>query len=135
MQVCKAIDGYIEEKYERQAMWIAKLSNGETVYQDDERPGLFENSAWIRLKEYVYANKLHIDNLTIRFRSHIISVNHTPVGGFFFRHAALGSFGSAKTVAFYLAGTIQNGILSVVKYRVPEIEVEKIETRDIQESI
>ena len=133
MTVAKSIDDYIENKYERQAIWIVKLSNGESIFMDDDRPGLPERSAWLRLKEYVKSNGLDIEEMIVKFRSHVVRVNYEKPDGFFFRHGILGSMGSSKNTEYYLVGTVKDGILSVRKYQVPEIEVVSEETRDVQE--
>ena len=43
-QVSIALDDFILGK--DKTFWYVKLSNGEIVYQDDERPGLKEPKAW-----------------------------------------------------------------------------------------
>jgi hypothetical protein len=44
--------------------WIASLSDGTTVFEDIT-PGM--KTAWMRLKEYVAANDLHITNLRLEY--------------------------------------------------------------------
>jgi len=43
--------------------WIASLSNGQTIFQDNT-PGI--ESAWNRLRNYVQANRLQITNLRLQ---------------------------------------------------------------------
>ena len=50
--VSKSIDTYVNVYGDSHPMWIAKLSNGETIYQDDGRPEVEPASAWLRLKDY-----------------------------------------------------------------------------------
>lgn len=64
--VCKAEDDFVFER----PRWLAHLSNGERVIQDDGRPGIDPPQAWIRLGNYCRQNKVHIVNLTLQFRSH-----------------------------------------------------------------
>lgn len=137
MQVCKEQDGYIVELLESGTRWIAYLSNGETIYQDDDRPGIETNSAWIRLGEYVRANKLSIVHMKLQFRSHFINVNNgvaDKVDGFFFCKSALGSPGFEKTVEYYVAGTLKNGILETKRWQIPELELDSdgIQIRDVK---
>ena len=125
-------DGYILDKFEQEVRWIAKLSDGRRVFQDDDRPGLEEISAWLRLKAYIDNNELNIDNITLQFRSHMVSVNNEPVDGFFFRKAALGVWGSDRSFNLYNFGTLKNNKLYVTKWYVPELEVYGTEEREIE---
>jgi hypothetical protein len=122
MQVCTKEDGYIYELFEFTTRWVVTLSNGERVFQDDNRPGIEQPSAWIRLGQYVQANKLSITDMKIQFRSTIIPVNDGPVDGFFFSKSVLGSPGMDKTLDFYIAGTLKNGILTTKSYQIPEFD-------------
>src|SRR5688572_11727604 len=54
----KASDPYVPEN-----KWIASLSNGETIFQDNT-PGI--ESSWSRLKTYVQTNKLQLTNLRLQ---------------------------------------------------------------------
>ncbi len=49
--VCKEYDKYLTEFSEKNAIWFVTLSNGETVYQDDDRPNIEPSSAWLRLAQ------------------------------------------------------------------------------------
>ncbi len=136
MQVCKEQDGYIIELMESQTRWIVDLSNGERIYQDDDRPGVETNSAWIRLGQYVKANNLSIIYMRLQFRSHFINVNDGPadkVNGFFFSKSALGSPGMGRTQDYYVAGTLRNGILQTKRWQIPELELDTdgVQIRDV----
>ena len=48
--VAKQLDSYVNQYGDKNPMWIAELSNGETIYQDDGRPNAVPESAWARLK-------------------------------------------------------------------------------------
>ena len=63
MTVSKKIDPYISAYADSNPIWIVKLSNGETVYQDDGRPDVEPESAWLRLKQYCEDNNLHKTNM------------------------------------------------------------------------
>lgn len=64
--LCTIEDEFILEN----PQWIADLSNGVRIYQDDYREGLSPPSAWQRLKQYLYENNLTIKNFRVRNRSH-----------------------------------------------------------------
>lgn len=121
------IDSFIEDK--DGTIWICELSNGLTVYQDDDRPDM-HHSAWHRLKNYCHNNKVNILNIKIKFRSHIETVASSNEGYFFCKHIL---FGPAMTKAqeAYIVGDIHNGILRTRKYIVPEIVEMSSEERDI----
>ena len=48
----KEMDAYIRVYADNNPLWIATLSNGETIYQDDGRPNVKPLSAWSRVKKY-----------------------------------------------------------------------------------
>lgn len=51
--------------------WIASLSNGETIFEDDTKGQL---PAWVRLASYVKENKLAITNLRLQVSGQEISL-------------------------------------------------------------
>lgn len=130
-----AEDSYILDKFEQEVRWIATLSDGKRVFQDDFRPGLEEPNAWLRLKQYIDNTDLNIDNITLQFRSHIVSLNNEPVDGYFFRKAALGAWGADRSFDLYNFGVLRNGKLYVTKYYVPELEVYETEEREIEPNL
>ena len=78
--ICTAIDDFICDA----TVWIAHLDNGLKVYQDDDRPGLTERVAWLRLKQYIHDNHCNITGLFLRFRSHELQVVPQNKDGYFF---------------------------------------------------
>lgn len=133
MGICTKEDGYIFELFEFNPRWIVELSNGETVYQDDDRPGETPNSAWIRLGSYVKEKSLRIEKMRLQFRSNIKYVNDKPVDGFFFCKSALGAPGM-NTISYYVAGFLRNGILETKRWQVPELELEETEHRKVEDA-
>src|ERR1044072_5951102 len=84
MGLCKnPYDEFIAEKLR----WFVKLSNGEIIYQDDDRPGESEPKTWIRLKKYVEENDLSIISFHIQFISHIEEVAPPGAAGYYFVQA------------------------------------------------
>src|SRR5690606_30380695 len=78
--------------YEDHCIWIATLSNDQTVYQDDwNTPSAFE-----RMRDYCRENQLFVRSVLIRFRSHVEKVYDGEGEGFFFRKAILGALFSDK---------------------------------------
>lgn len=60
-------DDYLESN----TIWIASLSNGETIYRDDT----LNEYMWLDLKQYVEQNELSILSVRLKFRSHVV---HLP---------------------------------------------------------
>lgn len=128
--VCKQPDDYTEEYHLRETYWTVKLSNGEYVMQDDNRPGVEPHSAWLRLAEYVRQNRLSIKEMWVQFRSHVESTLPADADGYFFRKCAMGFLFDNSTYGFYLIGYLHNGKVRVQKWKVPELLLVEEEERD-----
>lgn len=129
--ICTEIDDFIRDT--DTTRWIVQLCNGDTVYQDDERPG-FDLTAWERLVNHCKHSGLYIVGMKLQFRSHI-EVIEPNADGYFFRKSILGSLGKPgdkrpPDVHYYLVGVLKDDILTVSKWRVPELIVEGVEERD-----
>lgn len=122
------IDDFINDKDE--TIWIATLSDGRKVYQDDDRPEHQEKRAWVRLQAFCSKNNLFVTQMSIKFRSHNED-NPVSSEGYFFRKGVLGQFGSTKSVNYYLTGPIIDGKIHVTKWRIPELIIEEQEVRPI----
>ena len=119
-RVCFKIDDYIEDR--DRAIWIAKLSNGETVYQDEDRYGP-SDYAWFRLRNYCKSKKIKIDSILIKFRSHTEKIIDNDGEGVFFRNKALAGFSNP--------GVIKDGIIKVDHWMVPELIFEETDERPV----
>lgn len=125
--VCIQEDDFIFEKLR----WIAELSNGQRVYQDDGRPGLQEYSAWIRLKDYCKQEGIYITNLYLQFRSNHVHPLPAKAEGYFFSHkSAIFSWGG-ETYGFYLVGHVEGDVIKVKEYKVPELILFREEERSV----
>src|SRR4051812_48908014 len=104
MSVCKQKDDLINEKLH----WVAELSNGEKVFQDDGRPGETEPSAWIRLRKYVQENRLSIESIHLVFCDHIEEVVPRNADGYYFvqKVMAFAFSGTESTFHYYLFGAV-----------------------------
>lgn len=69
MTVCFQEDDFTYEK----PRWVAVLTDGTEVLQDDDRPDLEPNS-WKRLKEYTDSKKLRISRVYLKFRSNVVQI-------------------------------------------------------------
>lgn len=117
----------------RTALWRARLSDGRVIVQDDGRPGMEPASAWLRLKSHLQEHSgLSLLSLWIQFRSHhkknILPEN---ASGYFFCKSEIGFWGSGSSQSFYLLGALQNGVLTVQKWSVPELILVETKVREI----
>jgi hypothetical protein len=107
--LCTQQDEFLEDK----AIWIVKLSNGLTVYQDDNRPGLHE-SAWIRLVRYLESRlkiekePTSIDRLLFAFRSHVVPIGPQKAKGYYFSKGALRDSGWPHTKQCLVGGWLRD---------------------------
>ena len=122
-QVCTSLDKWMEDTWVHSTRWVVELSNGETVWQDDGRPGL-EDSAWVRLKNYCEQNSLKIKNLRLKFRNNMPDKVYEG-GDFFFskliRAAFISSKGAADNSHYYLIGVTNGDTVMIDKWLVPAL--------------
>lgn len=116
-QVCTVDDAYVRDRMR----WVVVLSNGETVYEDDGRPGLEEPSAWKRLKTYCCEKKIYIVEMWLQFRSNRVMVEPRNADGYFLTKSAFGVWGNKETFHAYVAGVLVDGFVKTVKWKIPEL--------------
>lgn len=118
----------------REALWVAQLDDGLTVYQDDGEGD--PPSAWLRLGAYLRLGGKRIARLHLKFRARWLH-DVVPGGarGYFFSRSASVVAGS-PTVSSYLMGAVhglsENGMaadVSVSRWYVPELERGESEER------
>ncbi len=118
--VCKEHDKYVQGAFNRkEAIWIVKLSNGETIFQDDYRVGLKEHSAWLRLRAYCKEQRLHIIGMRLEFRSNKVKLPDNAEGYFFTKMA--GAWIGQSTDNKYGIGILKDGEVIIIFYLVPEL--------------
>lgn len=130
-QITTQLDNFIQDKDE--TIWICKLDNGLTVYQDDDREGL-EPSSWIRLGNYCRQNDVKILEMKVKFRSHEEYVE-SNADGYFFRRAILGGLGlNRKEIPvsrhYFITGILKDGQVYTKKWQVPELMLIEEDIRD-----
>jgi len=125
----KEFDSYINQYADSNPIWIAELSNGETVYQDDGRPNVKPESGWLRMKQYCEENNLHIESIKVRNRSHIEDVG-SGYDGYFFCKGAGALLFQDLTVHTFNIGHLKDDKLYVRTWRLPELIPERFEERD-----
>jgi hypothetical protein len=118
----KELDSFILDKDE--TIWVAKLSNGSAVYQDDNRINVVPASAWFRLKDCVEGKsddmgQVSIVGLSLRFRDHIINLPDNKLGYYFSKGIKARPEVSKR---HYVAGYLDDdGKWYVTWYMVPEL--------------
>ena len=124
MSVCTEWDTYMNDFRLKTAVWFAELSNGEKVFQDDDRPGTNPPSAWIRLVNYCRDNDLHVTNLYFSNGDGLIHPFESEDGleGVYFSKGISGDMFSAETTHSYIFGNINGNELRIKKYSVPDCE-------------
>lgn len=122
---------YDQQYFEDKTIWIAELSNGVTVYQDDGKNSEIEYSAWIRLKEYLLKNNLNIVKMYIRFRSNIMYLLEDNADGYFFSIGIIGMMSSSENINFYILGSVKNNKVHIKKIKIPELIVFDEEEREL----
>lgn len=114
--VCKKEDDFVYE----QVRWLAHLSNGQTIIQDDNRPGVDPPQAWIRLGQYCKQERVNIVNLSLQFRSHHESPLPANADGYYFINKAV-SVNYGPTIGFYIIGYLKDEQIRVQQWRIPEL--------------
>lgn len=119
-------DSFIEDK----CIWEVILDNGAMVYQDDDRPGVWHRTAWIRLYDYVTQRGLYITSMRLRFRTHIV---HLPTQTtYIYRRGIIQEFRGPETQCHVVGNIVGDQIVSVW-YRVPELIVCRTTNRDVRQ--
>lgn len=133
MGLCFTEDDFVKEK----CVWLATLSDGSVVYQDDYRPDEVEPIAWLRLADYIRETGLKIDRLEIKFWTHIEEAAPAGSAGYYWIKGVEAFQGVDRTYNYYVVGSVAEGddFMSVTKWLVPEIlpveyEVRKIPVED-----
>lgn len=122
--ICTKEDSFLDEK----VIWIALLSDDQIVFQDDDREGTYHHSAWVRLKDYCEQEGVYIEDLKIKFRSHVVPIPKSD--GYHFIKG-VGCMVGFDPEEFFIVGTLENGTLKRTWYKVPEIVENK--TSDVPE--
>lgn len=131
--ICTQHDNYIVEYQENNPSWTVTLESGLTVFQDDLRPGVEPHSAWERLYNYCHLNNDYVKSMTIRFRSNVHHISDNA-DGYYFSKGARGLLCSTRTINLFFVGTLNQGILRVQCWKVPEMLPEAIEERNIEKA-
>lgn len=126
--VCKVDDDYV---YDR-PRWVAELSNGDTIYADDDRPGVEPSSAWQRLRTYCTEGHHHIVRLWVQFRSNRILIEPENAPGYFCMRNSFGVWGEDESYQAYIIGPYDgDGKANLVRYKTPELAPLDGEVREV----
>jgi hypothetical protein len=109
------------------AVWVAGLSDGSRVFQDDADG---EWGAWPRLADYLRATGLAIVSLSLKFRSQWLRAAPENAPGYYVSRGVMGVVGG-EMGAFVAVGWVHGDRLRVLRVHVPELLVFCEEDRDI----
>jgi hypothetical protein len=107
MDLCYKEDDFLIEK----CYWIVKLTNGELVYQDDNRPGLSVSSAWKRLGLFLRENiDIKIESISLKYCSHIVNFpQHENEPIYFYSNGVMQSQGvPSSSSGYHIVGWLIN---------------------------
>ena len=107
-------DKFLKEK----TIWIAELSDGSTVFQDDDRPNAKPASAWRRLQAHVEDNGLYISKLSIRSRDHTEEI---PEAAQYHFSKSIGCLVGAEEEHHYIISLLYSEGLERRWYKMPEV--------------
>ena len=130
--ICTAPDLYTAQVFEKQSVWVATLSTGEEVIQDDDREGMDPASAWLRLGTYCKENDCYITEMYIQNGTNKIEMEKGADGYYFCKSAGGYMHGGGETFHSYVVGILNKGILRVTSWGVPQLSSEYVETRDVE---
>jgi len=124
--VCKHYDELINEK----CVWFADLMNGERIYQDDDRSGVDEPKAWLRLRKYLEETGTSIYTVGARFRSNEVKMPPQKSGYYFAKLAMAFNWGGPTFHGLCL-GYVENDKVHVTQFNAPALETISTDTREI----
>lgn len=130
--ICTAYDEFCRELEDDrgQALWVARLSDGLTVYQDDGRPGT-EGPAWHRLRRYCQLEYVGVVELWLKFRDHVEKdFLPTNAPSYYFSRAIMADM-AGRTSHFYNLGAGKEGGVVVTRWHVPELIHVGTEVREV----
>lgn len=130
--ICLKDDDFTQSKFLNESRWEAYLSDGTIALQDDDREGI-EDSAWIRLKQYLKDTNLKINNLSLRFRDNVIYPVPPNSAGYMLRRGVLSTLHQQDTRKLIIVGhldLVENKILAQTWFS-PELIRFSSEWRDI----
>ncbi len=101
--------------------WIAHLSNGTKVLQDDNRPVAYPPQAWLRLADYCRHSGLYITNLTLQFRSHHQTPLPANADGYYFINKIMAIHGGPQFQAYVIGYLTDDNKVLTQTWLIPEL--------------
>jgi len=130
--LCFEEDDYTRSKFYEEPRWVAHLSDGRRVISDDNRPGLLEPRAWLRLREFVFATGINVVGLDISFRSRVQDPLPRNADGYFFCRGVLASPCGAKIHRFVVGHLQPDGWILAQSWNVPELTQAEVDFRRVE---
>jgi len=136
-------DDYIKELQDKGiAIWVAKLSNGFTIFMDDGRPGS-SISSWLQLKKSLSEwfqlpdlNNVFISKLYLKFRDNIYDPfkEISNIKAFYFSKGISANLGDSGQSQTYNIGVLVDNKIILHKVYVPELILFTQEERPTKDS-
>ena len=127
--VCKQDDWFTQEE----AHWVVDLSNGERIWQDDNRPEIFPASAWLRLRQYLEETSADIIRMFIQFRSHIEFPLPENAEGYYFAKGSLAFLEDNSTMNLAVLGYLDNEKGYITQWDLPTLTRIGTEVRSLEQ--
>ena len=132
--ICTEPDLYVAQMFEWGTVWVATLSDGSVVYQDDDRENVEPDSAWERLGMHCRETGEHVVDFYVQNGTNKIDLGKDKDGYYFCKGAGGFLYGGGHTHHSYVCGVLEDGILGITSYNVPELTVQFKETRDPEQA-
>lgn len=108
----------LQEYYENHPRWIITIKNE----KDEEffaRPNKHPAECWKELRRFLVDNKNYeVIGMMVGFRDNLIALP-AQAEGYYFRCSILATYNWEKHS--FIIGALENGILTVAKYELPEV--------------
>ena len=110
----------------RKRIWImVKFSDGRVIY-------LTDYNQWLDLKLEIEDLPLDIEEIGLRFRTHLIKVDTTNAVGVYLVRSVMAQFGG-DTIHFYTTGIYDGNVITKTRWHVPALVEESTEDSDIED--
>lgn len=126
------MDAFVRATQEddREAAWLARLSDGSVAWRDDGRPGT-AGPAWPRLKARCERDGLWVVSLQLRFLENEAAPLPDDAEGYYFSRASAFDF-SGRHLSYFRVGHVEDGVLRVQTWKAPELYFVEAEDRRVE---
>lgn len=110
------------------AVWVAKIESGGEIASCYE----YQDPCWGTFKKFVEQNGYKVVGLSLKFRSHEVSLpNNTD--GYICVNGVAGDMTTGQNFSFKKIGYVFDGKITLLQYRTPTLEFMEQETKDVKD--